>query len=62
MPILRSLDEEETDIFLHLMRNKRNSTSNSNNLIDEACSDHTKEKLAKLSEEAKFAIKNTFHH
>jgi hypothetical protein len=27
MPILRQLDEEESEIFLHLLRNKRRSAS-----------------------------------
>ena len=31
-------------------------------LIDDACSDHLKRKLAKISEEENFAIKNTFKH
>jgi hypothetical protein len=46
MPILRQLDEEESEIFLHLLRNKRRSTGDaqrrSNNLIDESCSDELK--------------------
>jgi hypothetical protein len=66
MPILRTLDEEETDIFLHMMKNNKRSndtsTSNSNSLIDSACSDDTKEKLSKISEEANFSLKNTFQH
>ena len=66
MPILRTLDEEETEIFLHMMRNNNRSTSNTatrtNDLIDKACSDEEKERLAKLSEDANFALKNTYVH
>ena len=66
MPILRTLDEEESEIFFHLINNKGRSenpsTQNSNYLIDEACSNATKERLAKISEEANFAMKNTYKH
>ena len=66
MPILRQLDEEESEIFLHLLRNKRRSASDaqrrSNNLIDESCSDELKKQLAKISEEENFALKNRFKH
>lgn len=66
MPILRTLDEEETDIFFHLINNKGRcenpATQRSNDLIDAACSNEAKEKLAKLSEEANFALKNTYLH
>jgi len=66
MPILRTLDSEETEIFLHLLRNNNRSshaiTSRTNNLIDSACSDEEKQRLAKLSEEANFALKNTHVH
>jgi len=66
MPILTSLDEEETEIFLHMIRNKGRQESaaaqRSNDLIDQACSDDMKERLAKLSEEANYAMKNTYLH
>lgn len=51
---------------MHLIKNKARSMNNQeqyrNDLIDEACSDDLKEKLAKISEEENFAIKNTFKH
>jgi len=66
LPILRQLDEEESEIFLHLLKNK-NKTANdaqrrSNNLIDDSCSDELKKQLAKISEEENFALKNRFKH
>jgi len=66
MPILTSLDAEETEIFFHLLNNRDNnenaSVQRTNDLIDGACSNEEKEKLAKLSEEANFALKNTYLH
>lgn len=66
MPILSRLDQEETDIFLHLVRNKNrnldSSKQNSFDLIDEACSDEWAKKLAKISEEENFALKNRYKH
>lgn len=67
MPTLRNLDEEESEIFLHLLRNtKRSSGGDSqkrtNALIDESCSDELKKQLARLSEEENFALKNRFKH
>lgn len=66
MPILRDLEEEEWKIFVHLVQN-RNKTFNrakaiSNTLIDDACSNTLKEKLAKLSEEENYKLKNRFRH
>jgi len=66
MPIFRTLDEEESEIFYHLINNRERSansgTQRSNDLIDAACSNDYKEKLAKLSEEGNFALKNTYQH
>lgn len=66
MPILRTLDEEETEIFFHLVNSKDRvqnaATQRTNDLIDMACSDELKTKLATLSEEANFALKNTWQH
>lgn len=66
MPTLSRLDEEETQIFLHLINNKnRNMDASkqlSNQLIDEACSNKWVEKLAKISEEENFALKNRYLH
>ena len=49
MPILMRLDEEEAEIFLHLLRNKNRSSSDaqrrSRDLIDESCSDELKKRL-----------------
>lgn len=64
MPILRTLDEEETEIFLHMIRSKgrtMNDVANrSNELVDNACSDDMKIKLAKMSEEENFVLKNRY--
>lgn len=66
MEIVSQLDQEETEIFMHLIKNRARSLNNqqqlTNDLIDEACSDDLKERLAKISEEENFAIKNTFKH
>jgi hypothetical protein len=43
-------------------RDLDNSQQFSNDLIDLACSDKNKIELSKLSEEANFALKNTFKH
>ena len=66
MPVLRTLDEEESEILLHLLENKRHSMSDqqrfSDTLTDSACSGAEKAKLAKISEEQRFAVKNRFKH
>lgn len=66
MPILTTLDEEESEIFLHLINNKDRCANPAdqrrNDLIDAACSNAEKERLAKLSEDANFALKNTYKH
>lgn len=66
MPVLRQLDSEESEIFLHLIRNKNRSQSDSqrrsDNLLDESCSDSLKAELARVSEEENFAIKNRYKH
>ena len=66
MPYLSNLDEEETEIFLHLIRNKNRNLDNfkqtSNELIDAACSNDFAAKLAKISEEENFALKNRYKH
>jgi hypothetical protein len=66
MPVIRSLDDEESEIFLHLIQNKRQTSNDqerlSQELIDSACSTTQKEKLAKISEEENFAVKNRFLH
>ena len=66
MPILTTLTEEETEIFLHLVRNKGRSLDSmqqdTNELIDQACNDDLKKKLAKKSEEENFSLKNRFQH
>ena len=66
MPTLASLDEEETEIFLHLIRNKGRDQSLSKqislSLIDEACDDSEKAELARISEEENFALKARYKH
>lgn len=63
MPILVGLDKDEIAALIHLIHNRNKKEENfakhhSNLLIDEACSNHAKEKLAKISEEANFLSKN----
>lgn len=67
MPLLVNLDEEETEIFIHLIKNKsrrelNNDARRTQELIDEACSNEFLEKLAKISEEENFALKNRWYH
>ena len=66
MPYFSQLDEEETEIFLHLIRNKNRNLDKfkqtSNELIDAACSNEFAAKLAKISEEENFALKNRYKH
>lgn len=50
-----------------MLKNKARSEASdrknrTNFLIDEACSDIVKQKLAKVSEEENFALKNAFKH
>lgn len=49
-----------------MLRNKNRSSSDaqrrSMDLIDESCSDNLKKRLAKISEEENFALKNRFKH
>ena len=64
MPVFSRLNEEEVEILLHMINNKdrsiNQSEQRSNDLIDQACSNVMKSKLAKLSEEANFAMKNRY--
>lgn len=67
MPLVADLDEEETQILLHLVKNKsrrelNNDTRRTQELIDNDCQDDLKVKLAKLSEEENFALKNRWMH
>jgi len=66
MPLLANLDEEEMRIFIHLLESKNNQMNQSKllttTLIDEACSDLEKKKLARLSEDENFALKNMYKH
>jgi len=64
MPVLAKLDQEESDILVHMMQNKNKTLNsaeqNSQTLIDMACSTKEKERLAKISEEQNFAAKNRY--
>ena len=66
IPVFANLDTEESEILIHLLKNKgRNINKHaqfSQEMIDTACSNQTKERLAKISEEENFAIKNRFKH
>ena len=66
MPILSKLDEEEAEIFLHLLKNKGRSQSPSEqrtyDLIDSACSDELRSELARISEDENYALKNRYKH
>lgn len=65
MPIISQLTEEEAEIFVHMIQNKKaqqlnNDVARSETLVDDACSNEMKEKLAKISEDENFALKNTW--
>lgn len=66
MPFFARLDEEESEIFIHLLKNKGRSQSPSEqrtfDLIDEACSDELRSELARISEEENYSLKNRFKH
>ena len=66
MPIFALLDAEECKIFMHLLQSKRRSQATykqrSQDLIDAACSDDLAARLAKISEEENFALKNRYKH
>ena len=67
MPLIAGLDEEETEIFIHLIKSKsrrelNNDARRTQELIDDDCSDELKAKLAKMSEEENFALKNRYMH
>lgn len=67
MPMIVDLDDEEVAIFLHLVKNKarkelNNDVRHTQMLIDNDCSDEFKQKLAKMSEEENFALKNRWMH
>lgn len=55
MPLISNLDEEETEILIHLIKSKtrrelNNDARRSQELIDDACSDGFLKKLAEISE------------
>lgn len=64
MPVLSKLDAEEKQILIHLIKNKNRTINQSaqttNDLVDQACSDSLKTRLAKISEEQNFAAKNRY--
>lgn len=66
MPIFSRLDDEEAEIFMHLIKNKGRSQSASeqrtHELIDQACSDDLRAELARISEEENYALKNRYKH
>ena len=66
MPTISNLDEEETRIFLHLLRNKGRDQSISKqislNQIDADCDDSQKAELSRISEEENFALKARYKH
>lgn len=65
MPILSTLTEEETEIFIHMIKNRSRNLDNqvrrSETLTDNACADDLKERLATLSEDENFALKNRWY-
>jgi len=65
MPLLAKLDSEEQEILVHMIKNNNRSLNNqeqfSNDLIDSACSNFMKTRLAHISEEANFLNKNRYH-
>ena len=66
MTVLSTLEEDEWRPFMHLLQNRNRTLNkakaNSNSLIDMDCSNNFKEKLAKLSEEENYKLKNRFRH
>ena len=67
MPILTKLNDDEARAFIHLVKNQKR-TQQSNKLhrrftaIDQACDNELKKKLAKISEDENFSMKNAYHH
>lgn len=59
------MDQEETEILFHLIKNRNTdintSTKHTNELVDKACSNVEKQRLAKISEEQNFLNKNRFY-
>jgi len=66
MPVLSKLDEKETEVLVHLIRNKSRSLDTqvqyTNDLIDDACCDYKEIALAKIAEDATFMVKNRYYH
>lgn len=63
MPIIADLDDDEIQIFIHLVKSKvrqelNNDKRRTNELVDKDCFSSLSEDLAKLSEEENFASKN----
>jgi phosphoglycerate-specific signal transduction histidine kinase len=62
MPLLRGLTKEETEAFLHKVRNQDRSLGDNftQDLLTGMISNTVEEKLAKLSEEENFNAKNRY--
>lgn len=67
MPVFATLTEDEAEILIHMIQNKRTRELNNEKrrrgtLIDDACSDAMKTRLARMSEDENFALKNAWYH
>jgi len=62
MPVLSQLNEEEKETFLHLIANKRREYNDESKLLGEMVLKRTEERLAKISEEENYALKNRYRH
>jgi hypothetical protein len=60
MPILRTLNAEEQEAFLHKLRNSGRSLTDVDGLLSEMTFHQIEEKLAKLSEEENYNAKNRY--
>lgn len=64
MPLFAQLNEEEAEIFVHLIRNRQRHLNVKDqlteDLVDSACSNVKKAELAKISEEANLLAKNRY--
>lgn len=64
MPLFAQLNEEEAEIFVHLIRNRQRHLNAKDqlteDLVDSACSNVKKAELAKISEEANLLAKNRY--
>jgi hypothetical protein len=66
MPVLRLLNDQEANDLIHMLKNERRTQLSDrlhrrSKLVDEACNDSLKQKLARISEEENFLMKNAYN-